>query len=1096
MTPTPPAPMDAAVRERVRTDLDTNLCVEAGAGTGKTTLLVDRIFNLITTGRAEIEQIVAVTFTEKAAAELKLRIREKLEKQRIEAAGQSSDETQRLGRALEKLDQAPISTIHGFASSILRERPVEAGVDPRFEVLDNLTQEFFFEHEWQDWINTNLEKHRKIFQRAISLGLRIQDIRTLAENFYRNRDILPALSFEAVPVELAGFFDRLRGSLRELTRLLPFCVATEDKGYQRIQAMLRSIESFEALEEPQLLEQFLVREFLVKAEGAQKNWTDPQHCRTQKEICRSLKSDLDELRQGVKTEVTQQVGRIIRGFVEEIQAKKNSLGLLDFQDLLLRCRDLLRSNLAVREYFQRRFRYLLIDEFQDTNSLQVEMVFFLAEAKAQADDWTEVALKPGKLLLVGDPKQSIYRFRRADIAIYEAAKEYLCRDNSDYPGEQLDIQQNFRSCSGVIDWVNGVFEQLILPSEGEKYSPEYLPIYAWPESDFESSAPARVMEITADYDPQAKIDEVRGVEAQAVVHTIAEMVGTQWPVRDGKERRPVAFRDIALLFPTYTGMQIYEDALKRAGIPYVLEGGKQYYQRQEVTSLIACLLAIDNPSDQLSIAGALHSIFFGISDRDLFSYFVQNKTFNYLEEKVAVSPVSEALEILRSLHEKRNRHQISASIQDLYEQTCVLETLTFYPHLKQAIANLLKVVQQARDYEHLGKIMARAGEAPVAVFHHFVRWLDQLEQEEVEEMDSLLSETEDNAVRLMSIHKSKGLEFPVVFLMKLHGAFYAGEQFFLDYADKRLEYKLGTKRTGYFQSAGFEELSEKEKARLEAERQRILYVAATRARDYLLVPRFVGSKPTGYAQFLDSIQMPEVSQIRYTREELAQPVKVDTTLTEPLDRDWEDYRKHRQEWSSNLDRALEEGRAPSLRIVTATGSKEAKLPDSTWQENRTSTTNGGQAKEMGLLVHRLLEHWDFSGDLPDDIDAKALPFMNNFIKTGLRQRALTARRHWKELPFSVLVDGDLHEGVNDLVIEEDDGLVLVDYKTDSVANEQEARERLDAAYRGQGEFYRRALEEAGLEVKEVLFAFLGPGCALRLRSENTQSERSREWNSG
>ena len=1080
MTPTPPAPMDEVVRQRVRTDLDTNLCVEAGAGTGKTTLLVDRIFNLIVTGRAEIEQIVAVTFTEKAAAELKLRIREKLEKQRIEAAGQNSHQTRLLGRALEKLDQAPISTIHGFASSILRERPVEAGVDPRFEVLDNLTQEFFFEHEWQDWINANLEKHREIFQRAISLGLRIQDIRALAENFYRNRDILPSLSFEAPPVDLPPFLDRLSADLRELAEILPSCLETQDKGYQRIRAMQRSLESFQALGEPQLLEQFLVREFVVKVEGAQKNWTSPQPCKIQKEICRSLQSDLGELRQRVKTGLVHQVGRIIQGFIEEIQAKKNSLGLLDFQDLLLRCRNLLQSNLAVREYFQRRFRYLLIDEFQDTDPLQVEMVFFLAEAQARADDWTRVELKPGKLLLVGDPKQSIYRFRRADIAIYEAAKKHLCKGNSGSPGEQLDIQQNFRSCSGLIEWVNPVFDQLIHPSEGEKYSPEYLPIYAWPESDFESSAPARVVEITADYDPKAKIDEVRGVEAQAVVHTIAEMVSSQWPVRDGKERRPVAFRDMALLFPTYTGMQIYEDALKRAGIPYVLEGGKQYYQRQEVTSLIACLLAIDNPSDQLSIAGALHSIFFGISDRDLFSYFVKNKTFNYLEEKVAVSPVSEALEILRSLHEKRHRHQISGTIRELYEKTCVLETLTFYPHLKQAIANLLKVVQQARDYEHLGKIMARAGEAPVAVFHHFVRWLDQLEQEEVEEMDSLLSESEDNAVRLMSIHKSKGLEFPVVFLMKLHGAFYAGGQFFLDYADKRLEYRLGTQRTGYFQSAGFRELSEREQERLEAERQRILYVAATRARDYLLVPRFVGARPTGYAQFLDSIQMPEVPEIRYTREELTKPVKVDTTFSEPLDHDWEDYRKHREEWSSNLHRALEKGREPSLRIVTATGLKEAKLPDSTWQTTGTSATNGGKAKEMGLLVHRLLEHWNFAEELPENIDGKVLFFLESFINTGLRKRARTAKRHWKELPFSVLVDGDLHEGVIDLVIEEDDGLVLVDYKTDRVANEQEAGERLDQAYRGQGEFYRRALEGAGLEVKEVLFAFLGPGCVLRL----------------
>ena len=1085
MTATPPAPMDDAVRQRVRTDLDTNLSVEAGAGTGKTTLLVDRIFNLITTGRAEIEEIVAVTFTEKAAAELKYRVREKLEEQRIEAARNDTDrgQTELLNRALKKLDQAPISTIHGFASTILRERPVEAGVDPKFEVLDNLAQEFFFEHAWQGWINTNLEKHRQIFQRAISLGLRIKDIRALAENFYRNRDILPFPSFKAPPVDLAGFLDRLRADLGELAGLAPLCSNTEDSGYQRIQSMLRSADSFQALGEPQLLEQFLVTEFLVKAEGAQKNWTSPEHCRKQKEICNRLKSDLDQLRQRVKTSVVQQVALVIQGFVAEIQEKKNSLGLLDFQDLLLRCRDLLKSDLAVREYFQKRFRYLLIDEFQDTDPLQVEMVFFLAEAEARAADWDLVELKPGKLFLVGDPKQSIYRFRRADIAIYEAAKGHLCRGNSGPPGEQLDIQQNFRSSSGVIDWVNPVFNQLIRPSEGEKYSPEYLPIYAWHASDFGTRAPGRVLEIAAEYDPKAKIDEVRAVEAQATVHAIAEIVSQQWPVRDGKEQRPIAFRDMALLFPTYTGMQAYEDALKRAGIPYVLEGGKQYFQRQEVTSLIACLLAIDNPSDQLSIAGALHSIFFGISDRDLFSYFVKNKTFNYLEERVAVSPVSEALTILRSLHENRHLYQISEIIQELYEKTYVLETLTFYPHLKQAIANLLKVMQQAREYQHLGKVMARAGEAPVAVFHQFVRWLDQLEQEEVEEMDSLLSETEDDVVRLMSIHKSKGLEFPVVFLMKLHGAFYAGEQFFLDCSDKRLEYKLGTQRSGYFQSAGFEELSEKEKTRLEAERQRILYVAATRARDYLFVPRFVSGKPTGYAQFLDSIQMPEVPEIRYTREELKEPVKVDATLTEPLDRDWEDYRKNREEWKSNLDRACKEGREPSLRIVTATSRKQERETSQDSLGNLPeASARGDQAVETGSLVHQLLERWDFSERPPEHGNGRVGHLMENFLKSGLRERAL-AGRHWKELPFSVLVEGELNEGFIDLVIEEEDGMVLVDYKTDDVANEAEAGERMELQYRGQGEFYRMALKEAGLEVKDMLFAFLGPGCVLRLGSD-------------
>ena len=816
-----------------------------------------------------------------------------------------------------------------------------------------------------------------------------------------------------------------------------------------------------------------MKELEIKVEGNQKNWQAKQHCDRQKGICRSLRDDLEGLRAGIRSDVIQEVSQALKRFVEDFQGWKFSRGILDFQDLLILSRNLLRNNTDVRKYFQNKYRYILVDEFQDTDPLQVELIFYLGEQNPIAAAWNEVRLSSDKLFLVGDPKQSIYRFRRADIEIFERAKRKL-----EEVGETVRIRQNFRSVSPVIDWVNDVFRQLM--TRADDYAPEYVPIGALAESPSECSPDAGVYEITAEYDEtSASAERAREVEASAVVQTIAKMLREEWYVRDpqSRQKRPVQFRDIALLFPTYYSVRVYEDALRRVGFPYLLEGGKQYYQRQEVRSLINCLQAIDNPADELAVYGALHSIFFGISDQELFLHHEKNGSFNYLEAGPASPSLDGAFEILRQHHASRNIRRLSEITEGLYRDTRILETLTCFPYLRQSLANLQKVVQQARDFERLNELRPYVGGPLAASFQQFVRWLDRLEQEEVEETDSLVTENEDDVIRLMSIHKAKGLEFPIVFLVKLDGPFSATTDkgtFVLHYEAKRLEFRLGTMEEGYFTSAGFDDLVETEDPKLDAERRRLLYVAATRARDYLFLPRFFSKQPKGYAELLGRA-VPQVvtHSLHFSGEELSRPVDSTVSSHKALDASLDDYLKHEAAWKESLDIALTAAMKPSLENLTATGEKTAQQPA---RDPEPSAWHGGQGMSLGARVHALLEKWDFRKNSAEAVDSELLPFVDNFFRSGIPSRALAARRYWREMPFAVLEEeSKLLEGMIDLVIEEEDGLVVIDYKTDNVNSREEARVRFNESYRGQGAFYRRALESAGLSVKSVAFLFLKTG---------------------
>ena len=612
-------PPDEAIRTRVRNDFSTNFVLEAGAGTGKTTVLVDRLVNLVATGTATLDRVVAITFTEAAAGELNMRLRDALER-RLETV--SSDEITRLSQAVVDLERANISTIHAFASGLLCERPFEAGIDPSFSIVAEVAGERTFDDTWNAWIEEKLTAGDEVWMRAVHLGLKLGDLQQAARTVLAERDVL-GLPIERVPFEPTDLLTELETSLRPLKKQKRHCVDESDGAYQMIEELEERVREAKRLTGT-ALEVFLRRLKITSHKGRQSNWETKTVCADVKATLKGLKETVEAWVEQSDADVNQALRECLLDFVQWYEAQKAEGALADFQDLLLRARDVLAASVPVRRYFQAKFDHILVDEFQDTDPLQAELVAFLAEdpSTGPAADWRQVELLPGKLFIVGDPKQSIYRFRRADLHVYEDVKALVTRCG----GAVLPLTANFRTVPSVIGFVNDRFREIFV----EPDDPD--PIALEPYRDEVDPKGSRAIALTVP--PEQMPDDTRLEPRRAVV---AEMIAAfidditrvkPWLVNDPslKGTRPARPGDVAILVRKMTPDFIapFEDSLRARQVNYRLVGGKEYFLRDEVRALAAVLRAIDNPADRLSLVQALRSPFFAVSDADLL-HFVSTK---------------------------------------------------------------------------------------------------------------------------------------------------------------------------------------------------------------------------------------------------------------------------------------------------------------------------------------------------------------------------------------------------------------------------------------------------------------------------------------
>jgi ATP-dependent helicase/nuclease subunit A len=1096
--------VDQGVRELIRTRIDENMSVEAGAGTGKTTILVARIVEIIRTGRATIDHTVVITFTEKAAAELATRVREALERALVGEIDE--DERRRFDEALRELYRARIETIHAFASSLLRERPVEAALDPNFEVLDQLRADLSFEEQFRRWINQYLNSDSgerdgtRNLRRALNRSFQITQMREVTRAVHDRRYVLPLAREEIVDPDVFGFRGRLLADARELLELTASCTNLDDLGLPEIQRVLDlALRCERAGSDRQRLERVILAARATNAKsGAKGNWKPSEHCDLQKGIRKQINADLSELQQALRAGAIASVLPLAEEFVRDYERQRRDAGQAEFEDLLVWARNLLRDKPHVRAHFQDRFRRVLVDEFQDTDPLQVEIVLYLTSDDHDEKDWTKLRPGPGRLFVVGDPKQSIYRFRRADISIYEQVKEEILF------GANQVIQQNFRSVPEVIEWANDVFSELIQPAE--RVQPDYIPLAAARKSIDYRHSPVVVVHSPM---PAGKAEDIRREEARLLAGMIRYAVEeARWPVFDDASdggTRDAKYGDIAILVPTRTGLDLYEEVLAEAGIPFRHEGGRQYFTRQEIRDLRACLRAIDDPGDRLSIVAALRSSAFGCSDQHLYQYARAGGRFDY---RAAVngehSEIAYALQTLHELHRDRQRLTLPEIVQRTVERTNLIEfALTLPNGGDQSAANLLKMIDQARAFSAANGGGLRA----------FVRWTVTSSENRSDESDAMVAEATDDVVRLLTIHAAKGLEFPIVALANLHqgGGGGSGPTVYPSYQRDRIDIKIGSKEYG-FKTPGFDDAEALEKEHEEAETLRKLYVAATRAADYLILPLAVDqTKAKGMLGHL-APRLPALSEETAGVDVGAQHVfdpallppvlPVDGGRDEPFtDADVERERERRRSWRAEQDASLNRANRP-LRVVTASSQKGWERPagGGDFQEDGAiAGADRSQAVRIGNALHRVMERVDLRaepnldalieatiadedvGPLDDDARDRVSRMVRTSLKSDVVRRALRIPRVLREAEFGYgLPDGGLVQGQIDLLFQEDSGLVIVDFKSDRVRAEQ-VDERTRESYRGQAAVYAFAAHQiTGLPVREVTFFYAEPGVASTL----------------
>jgi ATP-dependent helicase/nuclease subunit A len=1088
------ASIDHADRERLRAETDRTFFVEAGAGTGKTTTVVDRVRHLVATGHlADVGGLAAITFTEAAAAELRDRLRRGLEQG---ADDPDLDEVARARcrAAVDAIDEASITTLHGFAQRLLAEFPLEAEVPPGFEVVDPIEAAVAFGERWDAFVDELLaDPHLEpALLRAFQLGGRPKDLREVAEVFHDNWDLLhraPADDLE--PIDVAP----LLAALEAVVRAAAGCPvdgrlrAAVDDGLAPFAELLRSLAA-DGPPPPGSDRELALIEVLdhgwpgVPHGGlggkAPEAAAVHQACARADQARRVIRAAAGEAALGAV------VARLVAFTLAGAEDRRRR-GRLEFHDLLVLAASLLRHHPEVRVTLHDRITAVLVDEFQDTDPLQIEIAVLLtlADPRRTPATWPEAVVEPGRLFLVGDPQQTLYRFRRADLALYERAKAAFARP-------LVPLVENFRSVPAVIEWVNDVFPSLFEPIEGVQA--EFRPLHA--HRTAAPGGPPAVLVLGDQADAEVRAAEVRRYEADDLAAAIVAL-------RAGSAPPPapagVAFRDIAVLLPTRAGLATLERALDAAEVPYRLESRSLVFGSDDVRELVAVLRAIDDPADEVALVAALRSPGFACSDRDLLDHRVAGGRWSYLvpppEDLAAGHPVRSALDALCRLHRQRSWLPVNRLVERVIADRGLVELAFARRRPRDHWRRLRILADEARAFVEAGGTDLGA----------FVAWCERQADEQAARLETIVPEADDDAVRILTVHGAKGLEFPVVVLTGLSVGPPPPTDRVL-WVDREPEVRLGVSEAPVM-SAGFEAAKETEREHRLAERRRLLYVGATRAEELLVVslhrPQRGRSLAHDLAPLLEGDGAVTTAFRRWSpRPGRPVPTSAGGATTVDLVADHEAWVAERERLFARVARPVavvptglssEGGSAPTAPTDGGPPPIEAGDAAAADGEPPRPGRRGHAGTAVGRAVHGALQVVDLAD--PSDLDAVASSqaavegiagsagTVASLARAALAsepvREAVAGGRYWREVYVAAPFGERVLEGYVDLLYERPDGsLVVVDYKTDRARSETE----LDASlvrYRLQGAGYAAAVELAlGRPVAEALFVFVRPSGAV------------------
>ncbi|MEW6554323.1 MAG: UvrD-helicase domain-containing protein [Actinomycetota bacterium] len=1111
----PPLPPDQEQRGLIVSELERNIIVEAAAGTGKTTSMMERMLALLRTGRCEsVRTMAAVTFTRKAAAELRSRFQVALERAVREAA---DEEKERLEAALTHIEQCFIGTIHSFCARLLRERPVEAGVDLAFEEIDEDEDKRLRAEAWDAFLAELIAGDpRGLLDALGGLGLGVSELRPAFESFADFPDVEDwPVPEDKVEPEFARVRDELRiytAHMSELAPRLSFECGT-DTLVPTLLRMPRIISHFEDLDRPDQLMEALeffdskpqIRYTLwvknggfskEEALGEMERWD-----RFRDDVAMPALRAWRELRYGAVMPVL----HAARAVYVELRGER---GQLNFQDLLMKAAALLRENPAVRRYFQSRFTHLLVDEFQDTDPIQAEVIMLLCSSDPDETDWRACVPRPGSLFLVGDPKQSIYRFRRADIATYNDAKRIILAGG----GLEARLSANFRAAPDLIAWVNGVFE----PGERTCDAPGGA-MLRFPASDSEESpryerlSPGREEGATGMLSGLYRLqvpeeftnkETAAAFEADLIARFIRHALDSAMTVprarrqlEDG-QRMEVGPGDFMVVTRNTGFLGTYARALQLYGIPHQVTGGTALNELDELRLFKACLQAVVHPDDPVALVAALRSELFGLSDSDLYAFKKSGGVFSYR------SPLPADLA-------PRNVEAFVDAFKRLTRYSLWLSRLPYASACERIASDLgLPALAAARP----GGDMQAGSLGKALELLRGMRTEQWSAAQLVEYLDTLVESTEKHdgisalsgvlpAVRVMNLHKVKGLEAPVVFLADT-----SGENEFP--VDRHID-RSGDTITGYLSISGeargrrggkllahpvdWERLAEREAAFERAEALRLRYVAATRAASAMIVSQRVKGNERNpwchFGPFLDECRDlpdpgPQAAPVRKTVPLAPQEIaEAGAAITSRL----------RAVCAPTYNALPLKEHSLSLPVdaVPVESAVDGETPR--------PIPGGEHGVEWGGVIHlllqtamsepgadlvRLAEAALAEGGLGISLAPQAAALARSVTDSEIWRRALRSETRFVEVPLQAQwVEGmavpTILRGAIDLVFREDGGWVLVDYKTDLPGSG--GLEAVARRYAAQVRLYSEAWEKCtGEPVREAFLYFTAAAALVKI----------------
>ncbi|GAA2530923.1 UvrD-helicase domain-containing protein [Pilimelia columellifera] len=1074
---------DLEARRAIREQLDRTLFVAAGAGSGKTSALVDRVVHTVLAG-TPLRHVAAVTFTEQAGAELRDRLRLAFEDHADKPAAHE---------ALAEVDAAAIGTLHAFALRLLTAYPIEVGLPPLVDVRDEVASGVAFDARWESTRSALLEDPRVTdgLLLALAAGITLDNLRSLMRALNQNWDLVvdrladpPALPVVDISPILA--------TARRFADLADRCTAADDKLLARLELLRGHADTLS--QAPTDADRLAALEPLVGLKfgrfGKAANWPGADLATLRADLA-ALTSDCAAYRTSIIDALLRLLAHRIGAEVVAAAQARRAEGRLEFHDLLVLARELLRHpthGARVRAELQQTYHRLLLDEFQDTDPIQIELaVRIAAGAAADADDWAQIPVPEGRLFIVGDPKQSIYRFRRADIRTYLRAQQHI--------GTDLVLDTNFRTGAGVLAWVNAVFGTLIAPVPDAQ--PPYQALRA--HRGEPPSGPVVATLGTAAHHDGPDATTVREREAADVAYTVHRALTDGWPVADGVGGwRPATASDIAVLIPTRTCLPQLEAALDGAGIAHHAAASSLVYRSSATRALLATARAIDDPSDALALVTALRSPLFGCGDDDLWAWRRAGGRWSILAPPPADiaedQPVAAALRYLRRLHYRRSWLAPSELLTTLITDRRMLETA----------ADSDTAIEQWRQL----RIVTDAARAWADVTHgglrDYLAWAARQSSDSARVAEALLPETDAATVRIMTVHAAKGLEFPIVIVAGLSsrpGGARRGVEV-LWQPDGGWHISLGRGLA----TADFDLAKPVDEEMDHHERIRLLYVACTRARDHLVVSqhRCARRSPAEPGKLTNAELISEACADLHPQT-IAAPTQEPLTgerPAPPVDRPepYEQWLEGQQDLSARLRRPVAirasslEGKAGTMVRAAvdlaeqpvdpglAKDARDLELPP--WNKGRYGTA-------IGRAAHGVLQTVDLAtgADLPAVVAAQCLaegvPGAGELV-TQLARAALAspvvqraaAGPHWRETYVGARLGAQILEGIIDLVYRDDDGqLVLVDYKTD--ATPVAALDRRTEYYRPQIAAYVAALADAtGEPVDRAILLFLHPDVAI------------------